>query len=85
MGVINIVIIFFTFLTVKTYIRNLISNIWNIFLEGGVDDIQLKRIEIMVMGLMEIWNMKWEKQNKALNTEVDQILKNIKKRLEQNG
>ena len=80
-GLINAGILFFTFLTVKTYIRNLISNMWTMYCLSGVE---CRTIELEIMRLMEIWHVKWEQEQKNKN-EIEMIRKRIKKRLEKNG
>lgn len=81
-GIINTLVIFFTFLTVKAYVRNLIANLWDIYISSGTDN---RLIELQIMRLMDVWNINWEKKHKEEHKEREHIKKKIKKRLEQDG
>ncbi len=81
--IINIAVIFLTYISIKKHIKHVISNLYET-VQLKNPELRNKKIELQIMNLMEEWDVNWIDIN-IENKEITQIKNKIKQRLEKDG
>jgi len=83
MFIFGLAVIFLTFMTIRSYMKSTIRNLYGIVIEDTDLELKGKKIEMRLMALMEEWNVNHLNQNKKLNKEKQKILNKIKQRVDE--
>ncbi len=72
-------------MTVRSYMRSILKNLYGIVQDDISPELQLKSLEYEIMTRCEEWNITHLKMNEKSNKELRELQKKIKKRSDKNG